>query len=168
MIDENSIKILKQAINKYGAKMYEDIAIEEMSELIKALLKHRRAGEIGEYNLSDTLSAIVEELADVEICLEYLKLIYSQTAPDFCDRVQQMIDYKVRRVERRIEMAKSADVQEVVRCNDCTHLCKDLSGRGCHLCMRCPLPREVTLDSFCSYGERMDGDENAKTNLRKP
>ena len=102
MIDENSIKILKQAINKYGAKMYEDIAIEEMSELIKALLKHRRAGEIGEYNLSETMSGIVEELADVEICLEYLKLIYKQTTPDFCERVDKMIDYKVDRIERRL------------------------------------------------------------------
>ena len=99
MIDE---KILEKALNKYGAKRYEDIAIEEMSELTKALLKHRRAGEIGEYNLSDTLSAIVEELADVTICLEYLKLIYKQTAPDFCERVDKMIDYKVRRAERRL------------------------------------------------------------------
>ena len=103
MINENAIRILNQALNKYGAKMYEDIAIEEMSELIKALLKHRRAGEIGEYNLSDTLSVIVEELADVTICLEYLTLIYSQTAPDFCERVDKMIDYKVDRIERRIE-----------------------------------------------------------------
>ena len=100
MIDE---KILEKALNKYGAKRYEDIAIEEMSELTKALLKHRRAGEIGEYNLSETMSGIVEELADVEICLEYLKLIYSQTEPDFNERVNEMIDYKVRLVERRIE-----------------------------------------------------------------
>ena len=102
MINENAIRILNQAINKYGAKMYEDIAIEEMSELTKALLKHRRAGEIGEYNLSDTLSSIIEELADVIICLEYLKLIYLQTAPDFCERVDKMIDYKVDRIERRL------------------------------------------------------------------
>lgn len=99
MIDK---KILEKAINKYGVKRYEDITIEEMSELTKALLKHRRAGEIGEYNLSDTLSAIIEELADVEICLEYLKLIYKQTTPDFCERVDKMIDYKVDRIERRL------------------------------------------------------------------
>lgn len=96
-------QVLTKVLNKYGSTAQEDICIEEMSELTKAILKHRRAGKFAQGNLNDTLSGIVEELADVTICLEYLKLIYLQTAPDFCERVDKMIDYKVDRIERRIE-----------------------------------------------------------------
>lgn len=63
--------ILLKAIEHYGVNPQIDIVIEEMSELTKALLKHRR------YGTEDTYKAIREELADVEICLEYIKLIYS-------------------------------------------------------------------------------------------
>ena len=154
-------KALMKVLNKYGSTAQEDICIEEMSELTKAILKHRRAGKFAQGNLNDTLSDIVEETADVEICLEYIKLIYSQTAPDFCERVQQMIDYKVRRVERRIEMAKSADVQEVVRCKDCKHLKYDrdfTTGRYCSL-RNVNGGKYCKDDDFCSYGKRKDGNE---------
>lgn len=55
---------------------------------------------------------------------------------------------------------KSADVQEVVRCKDCKHLCKDLSGRDMHICMRWPLPRAASLYGYCSDGEKMDGGDD--------
>ena len=69
-MNENN-PILLKAIEHYGVNPQIDIVIEEMSELTKALLKHRR------YGTADTYNAIREELADVEICLEYIKLIYS-------------------------------------------------------------------------------------------
>lgn len=53
----------------------------------------------------------------------------------------------------------TADVQEVVRCKNCKHLLKDLSRREAHLCIRTPLANSVTLDSYCSFGERMDGEK---------
>lgn len=45
MTQEREAKILERAINTYGAYAQVDMAIEEMSELTKALLKHRRALE---------------------------------------------------------------------------------------------------------------------------
>lgn len=58
-------------INAYGTRSQEDVAIEEMAELQKAILKHRRNAD----NL--TRAEIVDEIADVEIMLEQLKIIYS-------------------------------------------------------------------------------------------
>lgn len=63
MMTEHDIFAL--AINEYGEKAQEDIAIEECGELICAI-SHKHRGR--EHN-------IAEEIADVEICLEQLKMI---------------------------------------------------------------------------------------------
>ena len=62
--------ILLQAIVGYGAEAQTDMMIEEMSELTKALLKHRRKES------EETLDNILEEIADVQIMLDQMKLIY--------------------------------------------------------------------------------------------
>ena len=59
------IEILKAAINYYGAEHQENMCIEECAELIQAINKKRRGKP---HN-------IPEEIADVEITLEQLKLI---------------------------------------------------------------------------------------------
>lgn len=56
------------AIEKYGNDSQIDVAIEEMSELIKELLKNRR-GKQNRCNIAD-------EMADVYIMLEQLKFIF--------------------------------------------------------------------------------------------
>lgn len=56
------------AIDKYGDEMQLTVAIEEMSELTKEICKHYR----GEKNLD----AISEEMADVYIMLEQMKMIF--------------------------------------------------------------------------------------------
>jgi phosphoribosyl-ATP pyrophosphohydrolase len=58
-------EILTSAIEKYGEEKQERKAIEEMSELILAI-SHKHFGR--EHN-------IAEEIADVEIMLEQLKMI---------------------------------------------------------------------------------------------
>ncbi|WP_410495165.1 hypothetical protein QTL86_13665 [Cellulosilyticum sp. ST5] len=63
------VEILKQAIAKYGPDMQKTIAIEEMAELTKELCKNKRG--------QDNWDHIAEEIADVEIMLEQLKLIYN-------------------------------------------------------------------------------------------
>ena len=62
--------ILLQAIVEYGAEAQTDMMIEEMSELAKALLKHRRKES------KETLDNILEEIADVQIMLDQMKLIH--------------------------------------------------------------------------------------------
>ena len=78
-------------INTYGTRTQEDVAIEEMAELQKSILKHRRnAGE-------ETRAGIIDEIADVEIMIEQLKIIYS------CSKeVEERKDYKIGRQIGRI------------------------------------------------------------------
>jgi NTP pyrophosphatase (non-canonical NTP hydrolase) len=61
----SEFEILITAIKTFGEKAQEEMAIEECSELIQAI-SHKHRGR--EHN-------IAEEIADVEIMLEQLKII---------------------------------------------------------------------------------------------
>lgn len=61
----NEKKIFNAAINVFGENAQEEVAIEECSELIQAITHKHRCRE---HN-------IPEEIADVEIMLEQLKII---------------------------------------------------------------------------------------------
>ena len=77
--DTKRYSILKSAIKMYGAVAQSDMMIEEMSELAKAILKYRRAlcaGELTERHKDD----VIEEMADVQIMLDQMKIIYGQCA----------------------------------------------------------------------------------------
>lgn len=78
-------------IDTYGTKAQQDIALEELSELQKAILKHRRLSD------KETEKAIIDEIADVSIMLEQLKIIYSCSV-----EVEERIDYKIDRQIKRI------------------------------------------------------------------
>ena len=65
---EKEIDTLSQAIKQHGAPTQTIKAIEEMSELQKELCKHLA----GKNNVSE----IAEEIADVEIMLTQMKLIF--------------------------------------------------------------------------------------------
>lgn len=60
--------ILEKAIETYGADLQKRVAIEEMSELIKEICKDFRG-------LGDK-ERIISEIADVEIMLTQLMIIY--------------------------------------------------------------------------------------------
>ena len=88
---ENPRYILQRSIDTYGESHIIDLFFEESAELTKALLKARRYGTSPE-----RMAAIVDEIADVSICLEYLKMIYQ------CDKaVADRIDYKLERTAQR-------------------------------------------------------------------
>lgn len=70
--DSARVYIYKKAIMKYGRASRLNLAIEEMSELTKELCKRNR----GESRLDE----IAEEMADVEIMLEQLKLLFDNAA----------------------------------------------------------------------------------------
>ena len=79
-------------INTYGTKNQEDIAVEELSELQKAILKHRRKRS------KKRRKKVIDEIADVSVMLEQLKIIYS------CHKeVEERMDYKVDRQVKRIK-----------------------------------------------------------------
>lgn len=88
-------KNLKKIIAAYGNRAQVDVAIEEMSELTKALLKFRRA--IGTVAESECRMNIAEELADVKIMLRQLELIYENE-----DKVTEWVEYKLNRQIARL------------------------------------------------------------------
>ena len=63
------MNILEKAIEVYGADLQKQVAIEEMSELIKEIYKDFR----GQGNKDN----IIEEIADVDIMLTQLMIIYN-------------------------------------------------------------------------------------------
>lgn len=65
---DNKTLYLK-AIEKWGVTSQIDLAQEECAELIQAISKYKRFGNIHE-------SAIIEELADVSLMVEQLVLIF--------------------------------------------------------------------------------------------
>ena len=76
-----------EAIKKYGEQAQEGVAQEECAELIQAISKKHRGKK---HN-------IPEEIADVEIMLEQLKIINDC----FCD-VESIKQEKVSRLEKRL------------------------------------------------------------------
>lgn len=98
-------EVLQQAVDTYGKEAQLDMAIEEMSELTKTLLKHRRAERSPEaWGYEKTRQNILEEIADVIIMLTQLVIIYGGR-----DIIQQDINDKVERLEKRLNFQKAED-----------------------------------------------------------
>ncbi|MCL2563586.1 MAG: hypothetical protein FWE08_06085 [Oscillospiraceae bacterium] len=92
-------ELLSRVIVAFGEKSQTDMAIEEMSELTKAILKYRRAKSFEESNVMK--EQIIEEIADVYIMLAQLVLIYDGV---LCStRVQSIAFEKMARLEERLK-----------------------------------------------------------------
>lgn len=87
---------IKLITEYYSGSSRVDLAIEEMAELQKALLKYRRADRPELQVLR--MRNIAEEIADVQIMLDQLMKVY-----DCRDSVERMIGYKIERQLKRIE-----------------------------------------------------------------
>ena len=91
-------EVLKQAISTYGADKQMDMCIEEMSELTKAICKIKRelSSEDG-FTKIETQNNLYEEIADVTIMIEQLKMIFG------CEEeVQEQIEFKINRLKERL------------------------------------------------------------------
>lgn len=86
---DNQESIYVKLIEKYKDKQL-IVAIEELSELQKELCKTLR-GNINKEN-------IIEELADVYIMLDQIKIYFSITS----NEVEEMIDKKIERTKERL------------------------------------------------------------------
>ena len=95
--------LLGDAIDHWGEDKQTDQLIEEMSELIQAIIHCRRSG--GPYKSSN----LIEELADVSICLEQLKIIAGRNFVEgyFDELLQDVVDSKSRRLQSRLDMSKA-------------------------------------------------------------
>ncbi len=95
LVEEN--KIYREAIDFFGDESQKIMVIEEMSELTKELCKELRGrGDI---------EHLADELADVEIMLSQIKIIY-----DIHQTVEEHKDYKLHRLANSIvELKKKMD-----------------------------------------------------------
>ena len=87
----------KRVIARYGADAQAMIHAEELAELIQSVSKMRRAVNTG----SETDAArynLIEEAADVLICIRQMQEIYGITDHE----IQVMVDRKCRRQEARL------------------------------------------------------------------
>ena len=82
---------LEKAIETYGKDMQLNVAIEEFSELIKEICKHKRG--------NDNRENIIEEMADCYIMLEQLEIIFDI---DYRD-IGHIIKNKINRLQKRLE-----------------------------------------------------------------
>ena len=82
--------IYRKAFERFGKVNQITVAIEEMSELTKELCKNLFRG-------AENHKALIEEIADVTIMLEQLRLIYEAN-----DEVCEQMDRKIERMYERL------------------------------------------------------------------
>ena len=87
----NQNEIYEKAIETYGENAQLDMVIEEMSELIKEICKRKRG--------KDNHAEIVEEVADVLIMIEQLKIICQIGSKE----LNEIKWEKIKRLNERIE-----------------------------------------------------------------
>ncbi len=92
---------LERAIEVYGKDMQLNVAIEELSELIKEICKHKRG--------VDNREAIIEEVVDCYIMLEQIEIIFEVTEFEYWREKTK----KLTRLEKRLSeldmMSKAED-----------------------------------------------------------
>lgn len=93
-------EVLFQAVRVFGEKSQIRMAIEEMSELIKALCKLERADTMAESDKA--VGNVIEEMADVQIMLDQLRIIFKTDA-------KAVEDVKLDRLVRRIVVKDARD-----------------------------------------------------------
>lgn len=91
-------KILQDAVRTWGRDAQSLMMIEEMSELTKAICKLYRAA--GFTNNGAAVEAIREEMADVQIMLDQMRIMFGETGH------QERL--KLERLERRLGKANEA------------------------------------------------------------
>ena len=86
---EDRKEVYQAALNKWGVDLQTMMAVEEMSELTKEICKIKR-GKMD-------LDALADEIADVTIMLEQMRMIYGLN-----DAVCDHMDAKILRLQSRV------------------------------------------------------------------
>ena len=92
--------LLDRAITTYGAPAQMDMAVEEMAELTKALCKVKRVSCAAEAKAA--LENAVEEMADVQIMLDQLRIIFGRSTAE-------AEEYKLERLKKRLDATTAAE-----------------------------------------------------------
>ncbi len=90
--------VFRRCICEYGTQPQIDVALEELSELMKALLKWRRAKGA---ELTAARDNIIDEIADVRVMCRQMEILFQAE-----DEVERRIDFKVDRQRKRLDARK--------------------------------------------------------------
>ena len=94
--------VFKMCLDTYGSNPQMDIAVEEMSELMKALLKYRRASaKAPTEELVRLRDAIIDELADVKIMVRQMELLF-ECDSEVAERMSQKVERQLKRLSTRV------------------------------------------------------------------
>lgn len=98
-MNKQELKIMKQAIEKYGVNNQMAKVQEECAELIQAISKLNRAGSSDHpgRTAKAAMNNLMEEAADVQIMLDQIRIMYPSHAYDTI-RTQ-----KIARLEKRMK-----------------------------------------------------------------
>lgn len=123
----------KEAIELYGQNIQMLIAIEEMAELTKELVKFQR-GEV-------SIEKITSEMADVKIMLEQLETMFGNSK-----ELKSQYAAKIIRLSERIHRDKMERSEIPKGCK------KTLE----HICYDCPFKQKTDVEnapkSYCAQG----------------
>ena len=98
---EERLKIYDQATSLWGLVAQYDQCVEEMGELIVAINKYKRKVLYKEYQgKNEIIENLVEEIADVSICLEQMRFFFK----DY--NIDQVIENKMQKFLGQIEEQK--------------------------------------------------------------
>ena len=98
---EERLKIYDEATKPWGLVAQYDQCVEEMAEMILAINKYKRKVLYKEYQNDDkVIKNLVEEIADVSICLEQMKHFFK----DY--KIDEVIEQKMQKFLKEIEEQK--------------------------------------------------------------
>lgn len=100
MTKEERLKIYDEATTLWGLVAQYDQCIEEMAELTVAINKYKRKILYGEYKGKDVAESVVEEIADVSLCLEQMMYFFK----DY--NIDSIIDKKLNKLKDEIKYMK--------------------------------------------------------------
>lgn len=90
----NRLKVYQRAIDKWGFRLQLEMAQEEATELALAVRKHIRK------NTSESFKHLCEEIADVEIMIEQIRLMHPEFPVD--TMICTFKDQKINRLNNRL------------------------------------------------------------------
>lgn len=98
---EERLKIYDEATKLWGLVAQYDQCVEEMAEMIVAINKYKRKVLYKEYqNDNKVINNLIEEIADVSICLEQMKHFFK----DY--KIDEVIEQKMQKFLKEIEEQK--------------------------------------------------------------
>lgn len=101
-------QLLERVITANGMNKQLDVAIKELSELIQAICKIKRRDSISNESFA-VKGNLAEEMADVEIILAELKLLFDNEGD-----VKEWKNYKLDRLEKRLKEKSGFEIMSGV------------------------------------------------------